>query len=339
MQKPYARFPKELERNFIAELDIRFWSIFLLTFVIVNGIILHMRTMPIVENLDAKRKLLQQLYPKSIIVPDIIIDDVPDIVQMREEQEKEKEKQEQQVIEEKVTQEKAKRAALTPDEKKAAMEAKRKARKQRSDKEREDARKLTAKFVQLGAGPERKIIGPRKRTSSTDAFEGITDYEAGIGRGGVSLKEANKVSTGGIIDKDADILKEEDLADEKIDRVRSESGIDLEDFEEVTGEGAQNPMRSKQVLTEIVQEQVPSLERCFKRYKSKNPNFSCRIIIRFTILADGSVTRISISGRWSNDSLWTKIEKDIRKKVERWRFPPIERGDVIIELPPISIYE
>lgn len=326
----YAQFPKNLSRNILRELDIRFWIISLVIFIFYNAFIFQMKNQVYVPSLEEKTKYLKTLYKiEREVLDEDIARRIADQEKLRQQKIKEREEKEKA---EKVEEARSKRAALTEDQK-AKMRAD--AKRDRTQRSAEMRRKAAQQFQAAGMARRAGIGGigkGGKGEGSGRDLSGIVGSERGIVSGGsATLGELSTVVAGGTYEGVAGDIKITDIDASEMEAGELAGSLEMEEVEEVVGEAAEHVFRSSEVLNETIQSKKPSITTCFEKYKRKDPQLSGRLIIKFYILADGSVNRITIRSDWSNPRMGSKVEDSIRKKIDRWRFASIEKGDVQIE--------
>jgi len=98
----------------------------------------------------------------------------------------------------------------------------------------------------------------------------------------------------------------------------------------ITGAAATNSLRSSAVIARIVNQRKQGIEYIYKKYLKTNPSLEGKIVVRFTIAANGDVTACSIvSSTMGNGGL----ESEICSRIMTWKFPPIDAGDVTVVYP------
>lgn len=99
----------------------------------------------------------------------------------------------------------------------------------------------------------------------------------------------------------------------------------------VQGEAAGDQRRSYAAIRQTMRRYMSTLRILYKRLLRQDPNVQGKITFAFTIKADGSVTNVK-----AIDSAFSKypdFEKDLADRIERIRFEPIEKGDVVVQFP------
>lgn len=334
----YSHFPKELERNIVAELDKRYWLIFFITLVFMYSLAFYIQSIPYVPDLEKQRKMMKQLFKAQEVTTQIQVQDLEALREKKEKQEAEKAKEE---ITEKVETKKAQRAR---GDAKAQADARKAARAAKSSNLAQAVSKMSV-FSAAGSrsggggggGYGKGKGGGVAGSGGGGKFGGIGGDSRGIAGGGMSLGGGKKLVTGGAVQEVAGGIEVAEGGSADVTGGELGGGLAMEEVEEVKGEGAKSSLRTPEALNAILRQQQDALSRCFERVKKRDPQLNGRISLSITILADGSVTRISLQSQWSNAALGAQVDDCIRKRVERWRFDPIDKGEVKIELP-MSFY-
>ena len=293
-----------------------------------------MKSIPYVPDLAMQQKLLKQLYRVEEVTTAVQVTDLSDLKEQKKEEE-EKKAEEEKI--EKVETKRAERAKMTDAEKKSQRAERRKSREDRAANLKKQVQQMSV-FSAAGSKSGGGGIGRKSgKDGSGRKFSNIAGSNRGIAGGGASLGGGKKLVTGGAIaDESADIeIVEGGGAD--IEGGELGGGLEMEEIEEVKGEGAESSLRTPTALNEVFKAQQAAISRCFERYKKRDPQLNGRLTISMTIMPGGNVERVSIQSQWSNLTLGGQVDDCIRKRVERWRFDPIEKGDVKIELP-MSFY-
>jgi hypothetical protein len=84
---------------------------------------------------------------------------------------------------------------------------------------------------------------------------------------------------------------------------------------------------SAEAVVAGVEAQMEAINRCYEEARAKNAALAGKVLVRFSIAQDGSVSRTSIS----STSLWdTSTEDCVSARVAQARFPALEGGRVAI---------
>ena len=327
----YTHFPSDLSRSFKETFDGRFWGIFLIVFLIVNSIFYYRAIInPIEVSFEDKQAFIRKLYRVDKSVIEEI--EARRIAQAQAEA--------AQAEREEVIEERAERQGLS-DEERAARRAEARATREAQQAQRrlQAAKRFMAAGVASGGGGigsggggdgEGGGSGGRKFGIAGSGGRGIaTGGMSSIGGGPRFVEGQRYVEAGGGIE-----VSESATGTANMTGGQLQGGLVLEEIEEPTGEGAQAAARQADQLRPVVEENMPGVQRCFERFRKRDPELNGRINIKFTVMADGSVQRVTINGRWSNPSIGAEVEGCIRNLIQRrWRFPAIAKGETVVEFP------
>ncbi len=100
--------------------------------------------------------------------------------------------------------------------------------------------------------------------------------------------------------------------------VTRRGSIRLAQGTEVSGTGAGSSQRDPEVIDAIINQNKASVEYCYQSQLKLNPNLRGDIFLSFDILANGKVGGVKILSSTLNDS---KVENCIVRSVRRWSFP------------------
>lgn len=87
---------------------------------------------------------------------------------------------------------------------------------------------------------------------------------------------------------------------------------------------------SADAIRDVVQRQIRGVTFCYERQLANKPDLQGKVVIRFTIGEDGSVTAMEVEDTTLND---TEVEGCILQRVRRWRFPAPDSGPVTVSYP------
>lgn len=324
-QSTVTHFPSHLSRNILKELDVRFWTITLVVFVVINSLFYYSVVNPIQLTAEDKQAFIRKLYrvDRSVIADLEAKKKAAIMERQREEQKKEEVKEERE-----------ERKQMTDEER---AQARKQSRAQREATKADRRMRAAKKFVAAGVAKGGEGIGRSGRRGARGAGDfGIS------GTGGRGIISGEMSSLGGgprFVQGEAYVEGAEGIditATEDVEIASGEitGGMVMEEIEKPTGAGAAAVSRKPDALLMVIEPQLSSLQRCYERYRKKDPQLNGRIVIKFTIDADGSVSRITIDGRWSNPPIGVQVEECIRNRIEkRWRFDSIQEGDTQVEVP------
>jgi TonB family protein len=100
----------------------------------------------------------------------------------------------------------------------------------------------------------------------------------------------------------------------------------------VEGEATQNNRRTPMALSAVIKPEQARLVYAYEKWLKKDPNLSGKLIIRFTILSNGSVSTVEIVSSTTNNA---EFDSTICRYIKRWEFPPIPEnsGSVTVVYP------
>jgi TonB family protein len=112
---------------------------------------------------------------------------------------------------------------------------------------------------------------------------------------------------------------------------RGDVGIS-EKPQEIEGEAVQSAERTYQAIGQIIKEQQARLKYVFEKFLKRDPNLSGKLLIRFTILANGTTTNVSIVSSSTGNP---EFDETISRYVKRWEFSaiPETNGSVTVVYP------
>ena len=85
------------------------------------------------------------------------------------------------------------------------------------------------------------------------------------------------------------------------------------------------------VIDEVVKRHMNQIRYCYQRQLSKKPKLAGKIVVRFTVAADGTVSKAEIKSSTMNDEL---VENCIIGRFQRMQFPaPKGEGVIIVSYP------
>jgi TonB family protein len=150
--------------------------------------------------------------------------------------------------------------------------------------------------------------------------------ETGTGKGGV---RGERETTGGGIDNVVGGL-EKSKTSNKVSRtgeleVQEETSL----LEGEEGEVLQGT-RDQEAVSAVVQSHNAAVQFCYQRILKRNPNLKGKIVVRFTITPQGSVSQVTVLSSTLNNS---SVENCIASRIKRWNdFGAIDpsKGDTTI---------
>ena len=105
--------------------------------------------------------------------------------------------------------------------------------------------------------------------------------------------------------------------------------------ESIAGEGAADANRSAARINSVIRQHLAGIQNAYNSALKKNPNLGGgKIVVRFTISSDGSVTSASIV---SSSMGAPGLESSIISRIYGWRFPAGASGEVTVVYPFVFI--
>ncbi len=338
-----GEFPQEYRRTFKSRFDPRFTGIFLgLAFVIFLTVGLLSRIkLKDTAGSDQEMLKIQERYARLVLNKEMPKKEEPKIDLKKEAaarasaEQAIEEKEEEAVAERRKTEtvvEKTQRKQASSEQR----AVKREAMKRQMEKETGGLfAALTSVSGGGGSGPSkggvRDLIGNIDATASlsgmnlsgasfaskrAEAFvPGSGDGTGGGSRRG-SRAEGGTISTSGLSSASAGTLK-------------SEGNIEVSNVENIQGEAAKDASRDMKTLSQILQKYQPRLKKVYEDFLKRNPDLSGKMVVKFTIEADGSVSGVNVVSSDLNDR---ELERNLVRYIERIKFPPAS-GKITIEWP------
>ena len=100
--------------------------------------------------------------------------------------------------------------------------------------------------------------------------------------------------------------------------------------ESIEGAASSNAKRDITAINAVVSSHKVSVRMSYERFLKKVPDLAGKITIRFTIDAEGNVTRLEIMENTTGNK---ELEDEILRKVKMWKFETIAEGEVTVTYP------
>ncbi|MDR2555880.1 MAG: TonB family protein [Fibromonadaceae bacterium] len=119
----------------------------------------------------------------------------------------------------------------------------------------------------------------------------------------------------------------------------SKADVFEEMFEELTKEkGAKRAKqdttdtgsRSREEIMQVVNENMPTLNKLYIEYLKQKPGFSGKVVLKFTVAANGKIININIV---SSTTGYDKFDKAIKDAVATWKWEAIKSGNTTPTIP------
>ncbi|MEC7987640.1 MAG: AgmX/PglI C-terminal domain-containing protein [Myxococcota bacterium] len=86
----------------------------------------------------------------------------------------------------------------------------------------------------------------------------------------------------------------------------------------------------KRWIDAVIRKNLPQIRYCYKREQSKNPNIAGKVVVKFVIAKDGSVSKTRIRSTTLSSKA---VESCILNRIKRFHFPKPSDGIVIVSYP------
>lgn len=110
---------------------------------------------------------------------------------------------------------------------------------------------------------------------------------------------------------------------------KSQGNIEVSNVGNIQGEAANDASRDMKTLSQILQKYMPRLKKVYEDFLKRNPDLSGKMVVKFTIEADGSVSDVIVI---SSDLKDRELERNLVRYIERIKFPSAS-GKITIEWP------
>jgi len=89
-------------------------------------------------------------------------------------------------------------------------------------------------------------------------------------------------------------------------------------------------VRSKAEIMQVISARVPSLKNIYNKYLKLKPDFSGKVILKFTIAPNGKISSISIV---SSTTGYAEFDDAIKDMVATWKWKVIKSGNTTAMVP------
>ncbi|MBM3328533.1 MAG: AgmX/PglI C-terminal domain-containing protein [Calditrichaeota bacterium] len=324
-------FPREFERSFFRDLDRNFFTIWLICFILGNGICLYMAGQPVKElTAEQVKRYTEAIYRVKTTAPAKVAKKAETKVAVGEE----KPVDEAPKVEEK----KAEVRSMSAEEKAERLSAEREARRQKQ----EARRQAIAERVKIVAGPTAR--GGARRGGAAAAREAIglssgqmsgfnvKEMVGMVGEAGTAEK-VKKLRGGGAVsadvgDIDISALKTTFSADE-LDLMVNEAPLQVSKSAiTAKGSGTKAKQRSQGAIGDLVLQNKNQVQYCYWTLKKRDSSLKGRLVVEFTIAPSGEVIRVRFrESNWGGNSLGGDVERCIENVLKSWHFEAIPDAD------------
>ncbi len=302
------KFPKELRYNLIQRVDKKIALPFVLSFLVLGGIVFGLSFVEPKRELTEKDVLkIKQRYAKL------------DLNKPKEEVKKPEPVKKQEIIPEKPKPKpKIDRENETKEERQARKEETKKERAQ----VREDIKKnieesgLFAELTAMGDGGDNAIddvIAKGEAPDLADIDLNSSGFTAKPGRKSTAPRErkGERVESQG--------LGRQKLQKAEVKRIIVEANVEMARPEKIEGAGANDANRTAKSIESVIAKIQSQIKMQFEKYLRQDPNLGGKVEVEFTINADGTVASVQVAKSTLNHSAF---ERRLLSMIKRLKFPP-----------------
>ena len=102
-----------------------------------------------------------------------------------------------------------------------------------------------------------------------------------------------------------------------------------------TGDGEKLGSLPKETIQLVVRQNRDAIRGCYQRQLRRDPTLGGKVVVRFKIVHDGTVSRAEIAESTMND---VNVESCIRQEVQTWMFAEPEGGGHVIVNYPFNLH-
>ena len=88
--------------------------------------------------------------------------------------------------------------------------------------------------------------------------------------------------------------------------------------------------RSVADIMKVVRQRTPGLRHIYNKYLKKQPGFSGKVTLRFTIAPGGDIISISVA---SSSTGFAEFDNAVKNTVKRWTFSKVKSGNTTVTIP------
>ena len=88
--------------------------------------------------------------------------------------------------------------------------------------------------------------------------------------------------------------------------------------------------RSVADIMKVVRQRTPGLRHIYNKYLKKQPGFSGKVTLRFTIASGGDIISISVA---SSSTGFAEFDKAVKNTVKHWTFSKVKSGNTTVTIP------
>ncbi|RMF61059.1 MAG: hypothetical protein D6748_02610 [Calditrichaeota bacterium] len=331
-----AGFPKEFERNFWETLDKRYYSILLITFLIVYGWVFYVANQEWVLSEEQisqlKKRIIEKVYDVEIITPpegelteeegaggELITEEAPEPEEVSEKG--------KQRVEESQTQRQQRR-------RQTQAELQRRSQQMQAEVARQGILAIATGAGGSGSG----------NVAYEDVLQDVTSGAGGVGDIGEIVEGTSGIRTAGAPGERTraakgsgarteggatgidDLISGGSVTEGGSFERRGKIELKTENVQFTKGTGSRDP----EAITAAINRQSGLVEYCYQRRAKLNPNLRGRIDMEIVIEPTGKVSSARIYKSTIKDK---RLEDCIVKNVKKWRFGKANGGLVKIRVP------
>ena len=333
-----SRFPRECRRTLASRFDSRFVGIFVVLLVLVSGFVWFFSHQKYATETTTTQQVqkIQERYAQLVL-------NQPKPKVQEPKLELAKPKTEDKAASSTATEKAAQETAVAEPEKETYVE--KQVRRQATRETRAVAREQVKSQIQSagifaaitassggGSGPGNSAAADMLG-SAADAVGDISNIKVTKGSFATRSVDAADLSArrggGTSTAKEVGIARQE-IGQASETRIASNAAVNISssaaDISVDESAGA-SPDRNAASIVRIISREKTRLIRVYENWLKRDPALAGQIRIKFTILANGSVTGVTVVKSTTNN---TEFDQMIVRYVSRWMFPAIEESGAVV---------
>lgn len=322
------QFPKELRGNFVKQFDRLFVTVWIVSAVVFGTVFLIMSLRPLPETVSEKEILkIQERYAQLVLRKPV--KEVEQAIKQQVETSVKKEaaesikKEEVEVKEE----EKIDRKKESVTQRTHRKEATRQQRLEKREAVKQQVRSAGIFAAITATGKEGSGIGSLPVADLLGAAEDINSIEdPDISSGSFAAKNADPANLQRRVSekKESIAIEKETVSAVKEKKLATSGTVNVTTAPpEIKGESAGSSNRSVAAINRVVGREQTRLKKVYEHMLQRDPNLGGRLVIKFTIMPNGSVINVIVVESTTNN---LSFDKRIVSYIKRWTFPPITGG-------------
>lgn len=315
-------FPEKFNASVFKQLDSTFLIILAVCTLVLGGTFMVLALRPLDDVMSEKEILkIQERYAQLILnQPKKQVKEAVEKVKTPVESSQEAAEEEE---EEEVKVDRKKESVVEKQQRKKATSEDRRKKRDEIKQQLQSAgifAAITATGSGVGGGPAQvtDLLG------SAEGIGGIGDVDISAGSFATKdvdpemLKKRRGEKTSGVG------IKKESVGRVSGSRIASAGKVNITSAPaQLKGESAGKGSRSQAAINRVVGRQQSRLKKVYESMLKRDPNLSGKLVVKFTIMPDGTVTNVAIVKSTTNNSTF---DKRILSYVRRWKFSPISGG-------------